>query len=101
MNDNDIADSLTNIVCTLITEAKTGHEGALRNPTPEQAEYQHKTREDLHAMVDDLSQTVYLIDGIGVFDDETIMMLHKQAYGLHDIIDGDPAGTFERRASSR
>jgi hypothetical protein len=62
--------------------------------------HQHKTRVGLHSMVDDLSQQIYLIDGNGVFDGATIMMLYEQAYGLHDIIDGNPVGTFSAAAAA-
>jgi hypothetical protein len=73
----------------------------LRNPTPEQAEYQRHEREHLHELVEGVRYAVYRIDGEGVFDSETIGMLYKQAYGLHDIIDGDPIGTLEQRVDEQ
>ena len=70
---------------------------ALRNPTPEQAEHQREAREALHDLVDELDHCIYAFNGSGVFDTETILMLYKQARGLHDIIDGDLIGTFAQQ----
>lgn len=84
------------IIRGLIARAEAAHKIALLNPTPEQAEYQYATRQALQAMVDDLAQSIYLIDGKGVFEDETILMLRDQVYGLSDVIDGNPVGTLKR-----
>jgi hypothetical protein len=83
----------------LIAEIRAREQAMLRNPTPEQAVYQRRERERLHELVESFRSAVYRIDGEGVFDSETIGMLYKQAFGLHDIIDGDPIGTLEQRAS--
>jgi hypothetical protein len=80
-----------------IAEIRAREQAMLRNPTPEQAEYQRRERERLHELVEGVRYAVYWIDGEGVFDAETMGMLYKQAYGLHDIIDGDPIGTLEQR----
>jgi hypothetical protein len=88
-------------ISELIAEIRAREQAMLRNPTPEQAEYQRREREHLHELVEGIRYAVYRIDGAGVFDNETIEVLYKQAFGLHDIVDGDPIGTLEQRVDEQ
>jgi hypothetical protein len=63
-------------------------------------------RTGLHAQIDDLTRQMieYLIDGSidgnGVFDGSKIAQLRAQAFGLHDLIDGNPVGTLSQQCAA-
>ena len=85
------------IIMELLTKSLAREQEALRNPTPEQAERQARTRRNLHHLADELQGAAHCIDGEGVLEREKVKALYRMAYFIHDIVEGDPLGTYERR----
>lgn len=63
-------------------------------------------RKGLHVQIANLTRQMieYLIDvsidGNGVFDGTRIAQLREQAFGLHDLIDGNPVGTLSQQCEA-
>jgi hypothetical protein len=98
---SDVQEKFTDASRFLVGQERAAKLNLIRHPTPEHAEYQKKAREAMHDEIQRVRDCVYMFDGEDVFDSETIQMLYKLSYALHDVVDGNPVGTLERRSEEQ